>query len=63
MPHPPLSVAEAAEEIGEPKRTVQWAIQQGHLKAHKMPGRTGAYLINRADLNRWLAKREARESA
>jgi excisionase family DNA binding protein len=58
MPQPPLSVTEAAEQAGEPRRTIQWAIQQGHLKAHKMPGRTGAYLIQQRDLDRWLTKRE-----
>ena len=58
MSTPPLSVTEAAEQTGEPKRTIQWAIKEGHLKAHKMPGRTGAYLIQRRDFDRWLAKRE-----
>ncbi len=62
MPLPPLSVTEAAEQSGEPKRTVQWAIKEGHLKAHKMPGRTGAYVIMQRDLDRWIAKR-AKESA
>lgn len=64
MPTPPLSVTEAADHIGEPKRTIQWAIKEGHLKAHKMPGRTGAYLIQQRDLDKWAAKREAsKESA
>jgi excisionase family DNA binding protein len=59
MPNPPLSVTEAADQAGEPKRTIQWAIKEGHLKAHKMPGRTGAYLIQQRDLDKWVAKREA----
>lgn len=60
---PPLSVTEAAQMRGVPKRTVQHAIAKGDLKAHKMPGRTGAYLINERDLDRWISKREAKASA
>lgn len=55
---PPLSVAEASEEQGIPKRTIQAAIARGDLKAHKMPGQTGSYLIQRRDFTRWLTKRE-----
>ena len=55
---PPLSVREAAQLSGEPKRTIQWAIKEGHLKAHKMPGRTGAYVIQQRDFDRWITKRE-----
>lgn len=62
MPTPPLSVTQAAEQAGEPKRTIQWAIKEGHLKAHKMPGLTGAYLIQQRDLDKWAAKR-AEQSA
>lgn len=54
----PMSVAQAAEQHGIPKRTLQAAIARGDLKAHKMPGVTGAYLIYPRDLDRWLAKRE-----
>lgn len=63
MPQPPLSVTQAAELTGEPKRTIQWAIKEGHLKAHKLPGRTGAYVISQRDFDRWVAKREAKASA
>ena len=54
---PPLSVAQVAELAEMPKRTVQYAITRGQLRAHKLPGATGAYLINRADLDIWLAGR------
>ena len=40
-----------------PKRTLQYAITKGYLKAHKLPGLTGAYLIDPADLDAWLAGR------
>lgn len=56
---PPMSVAQAAEQHDIPKRTVQAAIARGDLKAHKMPGVTGAYLIYPRDLDRWIEKRGA----
>jgi excisionase family DNA binding protein len=60
MPQPPpLSVAEASEQTGIPKRTIQHAITQGELKAHKLSGATGSYLIQRVDLDRWATRREA----
>ena len=60
---PPLSVAEASDRSRIPKRTIQAAIVRDELKAHKMPGATGAYLINEKDFDRWIAKRQAKESA
>jgi excisionase family DNA binding protein len=54
---PPLSVAEASERSGVPKRTIQYAITMGWLKAHKFTGATGAFVIEQADLDRWLEKR------
>ena len=55
---PPMSVAQAAEQKDIPKRTLQAAIARGDLKAHKMPGLTGAYLIYPRDLDRWIDKRD-----
>lgn len=64
MPTPTdLSVVEAADETGIPRRTLQAAILRGALKARKLPGRTGSYLIQRRDLDRWIAKRDAKASA
>lgn len=62
MPQP-LSVTEAAEQTGDPKRTIQAAIARGDLPAHKMPGQTGAYLITQRDLDKWVAKREAKAAS
>lgn len=56
----PLSAAEAAAQKNIPKRTIQAAIARGELKAHKMGGLTGAYLIEQRDLDKWVTKREAR---
>ena len=58
MPTPPLSVSQASLKLNIPKRTVQHAIAKGHLKAHKLPGRTGAYLIYPAELTRWAGSRK-----
>lgn len=66
MPNPPKSsttVAEVVTEQGIPKRTIIAAIARGELKAQKLPGRTGAYLIKNSDLGRWLAKRAERAEA
>src|SRR5262245_38757882 len=53
----PLSVSQAAERTGISKRTLQYAITAGHLKAHKLPGATGAYIIDPRDLDRYAATR------
>jgi excisionase family DNA binding protein len=57
---PPLSVAEASDQKNVPGRTIRYAILNGELKAHKMPGETGAYLIRQRDLDKWAAKRAER---
>lgn len=49
----PLSVAEAAEKTGRAGRTIRYAIKAGHLKAEKLPGSTGAWLIQERDLDKW----------
>jgi excisionase family DNA binding protein len=53
----PLSAAQAARHTGIPKRTILAAITRGELPAHKMPGRTGAYLIDQIDLDTYVARR------
>ena len=55
---PPLTVGQASQLSGVPKRTIQYAITTGALKAHKLPGITTPYLIDSADLADWIAKRE-----
>lgn len=54
---PYMSVSQASTQAVVPKRTLQHAIAKGDLPAHKLPGRTGAYLITPADLHAWLAGR------
>lgn len=62
MPNRPLSVIEAVQQTGIPKRTIQHAISQGWLPAEKLPGLTGAYLIDQTDLDAWVANRNGKAS-
>ena len=56
----PISVADAASQTGIPKRTIIWAIRAGKLKASKLgSGTTSAYLIQQADLDQYIAARQA----
>lgn len=59
-----LSVAQAAEELGRPNRTVHSWIATGKLHATKIgDGRTNAYVITRAELERVKAELAEAESA
>lgn len=55
----PLSAAQVATETGIPKRTILAAITRGDLKAQKLPGPRGAYIINRRSLDAYLARKRA----
>ena len=55
----PLSAAQVAAETGIPKRTILAAITRGDLKAQKLPGPRGAYIISRRAVDVYLSKREA----
>lgn len=58
MPNPDWITTTTASQASEvPKRTIIAAITRGKLPAHKLPGLTGAYLINPDDLKEWLAGR------
>lgn len=52
-----ITTAAAHESTGIPKRTIIAAINRGDLKADKLPGLTGSFLISPEDLNRWAAER------
>lgn len=62
MPKSWMSVSEASETTGIPKRTLIHAIQTERLEAHKAPGRTAAYVIDRADLDAYVAARDSQEA-
>ena len=53
-----ISCAEASELLNEDPRTVQRKAQSGEYKAEKMPGLRGAYIFERAYIQRLVAKRE-----
>ena len=55
----PLSAAQVATETGIPKRTILAAITRGDLKAQKLPGPRGAYVIKRRAVDAYLAKKQA----
>ena len=59
----PLSAAQASEMTGISKRTILAAIQRGALAAHKLPGRTAAYLIAPTDLDKWVTARQPRSTS
>jgi excisionase family DNA binding protein len=45
-----LSVQQLAEHLGVSTRTALRKVQDGDIPATKLPGRTGAWVINRRDL-------------
>lgn len=51
---PPLSATDASLQTGIPKRTILWAIRKRYLKADKLSGSTGAYVIQQRDLDRYV---------
>ena len=58
-----LTAGAAAKIIGVAEVTVQRWAKSGRIKAGKLPGRTGAYLIARAEVERAAAERAARKAA
>lgn len=59
----PITTSQAAQESGIPKRTIIAAITRGDLPAQKLPGLTGAYLIDRDELDAWLAGRKTKAAS
>lgn len=58
-----ITTTAASQTSGVPKRTIIAAINRGDISADKLPGVTGSFLIDPADFNNWLSKREAKASA
>lgn len=59
-----LSVAQAAEELGVPIRTLQYRITTGKVAATKVgDGRTSSYVLTRAEVDRLLAEQTDKASA
>jgi excisionase family DNA binding protein len=58
-----ISVSQAASMLSLDVRTVHRKIQRGELPAQKMPGRTAAYILRRADVEALLASAGAERNA
>ena len=52
-----LTIAGAAAAHGVSVKTIRHAIKLGALKAEKLPGVTGPYLLRPKDIEKWLAQR------
>lgn len=52
-----LTIAGAAELHGVSTKAIRHAIKLGALKAEKLPGVTGPYLLRPKDVEKWLALR------
>ena len=55
-----ITTSTAHQTSGVPKRTIIAAITRGDLPAQKLPGLTGAYLIDPDELDIWLTARTRR---
>lgn len=54
-----ISTLEAARHIGVTPRTVARLVKRGDLEAaHRLPGKTGAYLFTREEVEHCRAMRE-----
>ncbi|WP_179278002.1 excisionase family DNA-binding protein [Rhodococcus sp. 14-2470-1a] len=58
-----LTVAQAASRLGITRRGVLQAISRNAIAAQKLPTRTGAYLIEPEEVERYNALRQRPESA
>lgn len=58
--HPTITVAEAAAILAVNRKTVLRRVAAGILKpTQKLPGETGAYLFDRAEVERLAAERRS----
>jgi len=58
-PAEPMSAAEAADLLNCHRSTIARYVAAGTLEATKLPGRTGAYLFDRAAVEALAAERAA----
>jgi len=62
-PTPFLTVTQAATEAGVTRKRIRNAITKGKLTGHKPDGQTAAYVIERAEFQRWLDQTPADATA
>ncbi len=60
---PLVSAAEAGRALGVTTVSVQRWVRDGLIAAEKMPGKTGAYVLRRSEVERVLAERAAKREA
>lgn len=54
-----VTTAQAARYLGVTKVTIQRWVRSGVITAEKLPGQTGAYVIDRIEIERIRARRAA----
>lgn len=54
-----ITVLEAVKLTGLSRRTITYAARTGKLSTRKLPGRTGAYLLNLDEVRRYAELTEA----
>lgn len=54
---PPVSVAEAAALLDVTPTWLHRRIKGGRVQAHKLPGRTGAYILDQAEVDRLVLEK------
>lgn len=54
-----ITVLEAVKLTGLSRRSITYAARTGKLSARKLPGRTGAYLLNLDEVRRYAELTEA----
>jgi excisionase family DNA binding protein len=59
MSNPPIGAAEAARILGLSHSGLRRLIDIGTLPAHKLPGRTGAYVLERDAVEALAKQRDA----
>ncbi|WP_368859019.1 helix-turn-helix domain-containing protein [Mycolicibacterium mageritense] len=60
---PLVSVAEAGQILGVTTVTVQRWARDGSIAAEKMPGKTGAYVLRRSEVERVKSERASKANA
>lgn len=54
-----ITILEAVKLTGLSRRTITYAARTGKLSTRKLPGRTGAYLLNLDEVRRYAELSEA----
>jgi len=57
-----ITVSEAVRLTGLSRRVITYAVRTGKLTSRKLPGRTGAYLLNLDEVRRYAELSQAAAS-